>query len=687
MYDLRAEGKTWSEISKVIGNKSGGACERKYSRMNWTLFLSDKEISSVDPLNRQGLWSQQEMVRLYTYLDAEKSYAYIAERLGRSIGSVERKSQQTNWEAWHAATFHATDDGEEEAENDEQMIENLVDAMVSLSRHDYSRIKDMIKADFFERINFDEKDLPSETSFTDIKNFAIENLDELGLGNEEGVHLGEGTYIIVGDSHGKHTSRKMFELIKNVNDYFDADRVIHIGHMLDDDNLISFKWGDFDNLTVLTKSEELKFVHAKRHSHNFNYDIVRSEIKLGNELLVCNQDMISDYVKTPIRNLDNEIFYGKMIVNCHRMEVSSKARAEEDSHFILSPGALCNKHIIRTIRQIDFQDGKTTKVAYSGSFSKYRRYEHMNLYWNQGMLIVHVNADGEHTVVPCLIREMKGDYYTSYFDKIISSKGVHEPTKKIFVHADMHAPSHDTKVLDIQEQVCKDYEPDVLVNIGDALDVAALSHHDIDRGIVIFGDFLEETARTHYIMKRMRNWAPERHVIVGNHERFIQDFVKKFPQLNKILAFEFVCDLEELGYKITPLKKILKIGDAKFIHGDMIIFNQTGAKLEKVSKTFGHNTFIGHVHYPSIRFGAYSVGFAGLMDQGYNEPDASCWIHGLGFCNQYKGLSWPTTLAIFNHKLVLNDKTYEPIDPDSWDLKNFKARIVYDTDENQKPNN
>ena len=674
MHDMREEGKSFSDISQAIGNKSAGACERKYSRRQ-----KAKCNDPNDPISRKKVWSQQEMLQLHTYLDSEKSYTYISEKLGRTSTSVERKAQQTDWTAWYAATFNGSDDKIEENQDEDQIIEQLVDAMVSLSRHNYCRIKDTRKDDFLSRINFEEKDLP--VSFSKIKNLATQELDECGLGNEDKLELGEGTYIVVGDSHGKHTKKKMFGLIKNLHDFLDADRVIHIGHMLDDDNQVSFKWGDFDNLTVLAKGEELKFIHKKRHAHNFNYDVVRSYIQVGNDLTIANQDLISDYVKTSIRNLDNEIFEGKMIVNCHRLETSSKACSDFSSHYMCSPGALCEKHIIRTIKQIDFQDGMTQKVAYHDGFVKYRRQKHNNKYWNQGVLIIHVDVDGNHTVIPCLIREIDGEYYTSYFNKIISSKGIHDPDKKIFVHADMHAPSHDSNVLDIQEQVCKDYKPDVLVNIGDSFDAAAISHHDIDRGHVIFGDFLEEAAKTHHIMKRMSNWAPKSHAIIGNHERFINDFIKKFPQLKTILDFEFICDLENLGYEITNLKNVLKIGDAKFIHGDMIFYNQTGNKLEKASRTLGHNTFIGHIHYPSIRFGCYSIGFSGLVDQGYNEPEASCWIHGLGFCNQYKGQSWPTTLAIFNHKLVLNGKTYEPEDPNSWDLDGFKARIVYETEE------
>ena len=671
---------TWTEIASELGiGKSSDACRKKYNRSNWDKVLSKKKNSKVDPIKRVGVWSQDEMLRLYTYLDAEKSYQYIAEKLGRSIPSVESKSQSTDWAAWHAANFNNNKEVEGESNYRENLIQQLVDSMVALSRHDYRRIKDMKKNYFLERINLNEKDLP--ISFGDIKYLAEKELDECGLGNIESLKLNKGTYIVLGDSHGKHTKRKMFSLIKNINKFLKASKIIHIGHLLDDDNDISFKWGDFDNLIVLSKGEELKIVHRKRNSHNFHYDVVRSEVILGDDLSIVNQDLISDYVKTPIRNLDNELFDGKMIVNCHRLEASSKASGDGFSHYIVSPGAICEKHIVRTIRQINFEDSKTVKVAYHEGFAKYRRQEQTSKYWDQGLLVVDVDKMGRHTITPCSIKEIGNEYYTSYFDKIISSKGIHEPDRKIFIHADMHSPKHDPGVLDLQEQVCKDYNPDVLVNIGDSFDSSTLSHHEMNKGHVIYGDFLQESAKTHHVMKRMASWAPEKHAIVGNHERFVQDFVKKFPQLSSILDFEFVCDLENLGYKVTQLKDVLKIGNAKFIHGDMVFFNQTGSKLEKASRTLGHNTFIGHIHYPSMRFGCCSVGFSGLMDQGYNEPEASAWIHGLGMCNQFKGESWPTTIAIFNHSISLNKKVYYPKNKDSWKLNKFKARIEYSIEE------
>ncbi|MFH1610400.1 MAG: hypothetical protein ABIA91_00750, partial [Patescibacteria group bacterium] len=93
---------------------------------------------------------------------------------------------------------------------------------------------------------------------------------------------------------------------------------------------------------------------------------------------------MSDYVKTPLSNLDAEIFDARMIVNSHRMEFITRCSHNGQS-YSASPGCLCEEHISRTIRQIDFEDGRVVKKAFHEGFIKYRRMRHMNGYWEQGL--------------------------------------------------------------------------------------------------------------------------------------------------------------------------------------------------------------------------------------------------------------------------------------------------------------
>lgn len=671
LYKLKKEGKSFKEISAIL-NKSQQSAERKYARTDWDDFTEDPEAY----LNGSGCrkWTQAEMHQLFAYLNAKQSYSFISDKLNRSPISVERKAQTTDWGAWETAV--GCKENIEEIKNDD-LEKQLVDALMSLSRNDPSRLASMTNEEFSRKINFESDKFP--TKFSEIKKKAELQFEKIGLANPETLQLGAGRYVIVGDSHGKFTKTKTLDLLRNVNAHLKPNKIIHVGHILDDDNDISYEWGGYKNLLILAKSEELSLVQQQRKKYDFAYDIVRGCVTLGTDLVVINQDLISDYAKTPIASMDQEIIDEKVIVNCHRLEFVSKC-SDGNSSYYASPGCLCERHIIRTIRQIDFEDNKTVKVAFHDGFTKYRRMGQLNKLWKQGLIVVDVDADGNHTITPCIIRKIQGEYVTSYFDKIITSSGVKEPNKKIFVHGDMHSPNHDNNVLDIQNSICSDYKPDVFVNIGDAHDFKSLNHHDMEKHRVVFSDLLDESARVHHILKKMSAWAPETHMIIGNHERFAEDFIAQYPQFESYLDFKFLCSLGDMGYTLTNLKSVLRLDSTKFIHGDMKMFGQSGNKLEKASRTFGDNVFIGHIHSPGIRFGCYSIGCACKLDQGYNEPNASTWMHGFGLCNQYKGFSFPTTVAIVSNKCLINGKVYEPVNAKAWHVKKYTASIKYDTE-------
>jgi hypothetical protein len=662
------------ELSEKL-NRSEQSILRKLSRVDWDEFINDPDAYFESKVSKK--WTQAEMGLLYAYMGEGKSYRFISEKIGRSMISVERKAQTTDWKAWKAAVGDS-DELSPDSTDKELLIAQLVDALVVLSRRESDRLENIKEKEFRRKVNFEIDPLP--VCFSEIKKQAGLVLESLGLKNPEEVTMWEGTYVIVGDSHGKFTKNEMFELLHVVNKTLSPKRIIHVGHLIDDDNDISYNWGNFNNLTIIAKSEELHIIQEQRNKFNFSYDIVRGGVTLGKDLIVMNQELIQDYVKTPISSLDGEIFDKKAIVNCHRIEFFSKCSESNDVSYVASPGALCQKHIVRTIKQIDFDDNKTIKQANWTGFSKYRRMQHLYKYWKQGMMVVHVDKNGDHTIVPCFIKPLKKGFATSYFDKIISNKGVHKPSKKIFITADAHCPNHSCEVLDIQDQIVKDYMPDIYVNMGDSADNRTLNHHIMDRGGVIFGDVVEDAASTHKVLKKQSTWAKKCYIHHGNHERFAMDFVEKFPQLKELLNFEFLCGVNQLGYTITGLKQALKIDSTTFIHGDLKLFGQTGSKLEKVSKTFGDCVFMGDSHYPAIRHDALIVGLSGELDQKYNEPSASTWIHGFGMCNHYLGQSFPTTIAIVDNQCRINNKTYNPKNPEKWELTKFNAKMSFDVD-------
>jgi hypothetical protein len=561
----------------------------------------------------------------------------------------------------------------------EQILSTLSNYLIQTSLGDVDRVKLTTWANFENRLSGSALELASNIPFNDIKKDALEKLHKRTLEHPDRENLVEGTYVVFGDSHGKHTRKGMFKLLRNLAEAVGSKKNIHIGHILDDDNEISSNWKDFPNLLVVTKKEEIRTIEKVFDGlENAPFDIVSDAVGLG-DLEVMNQDLKTDYVNTFLSSIDIDAsFHTSAIVNRHLHELHSRT-VHDGASFVASPGCLCEKHVVRVIRQRDILSGGQIKEIYADSHHIYRRRAERAKHWEQGVIIVNVASDGSYTMAPCRIKNISGKYVTSYFDKIITENGVVEPDEKIFVNADLHVSLQDNKVLDIQDQIVRDYKPDTFVSLGDTHNGSAVNHHELDRGHPISECLLEESSTTNYLLKKMVEWADRRIMLQGNHERFMRDFIEKNPMLRNIVNFKMMVGLTSDMYETYDIFDVCKIGPTTFTHGDLRLYGQRGMKLEKFARTFSRDTLIGHIHYPSIRYGCYSIGLTGKLDQGYNEPNASQWTHGLGMVNHYKGETFITSLAIVNYKINLNGKTYESSNDDFWKRPAFEvAPLTYE---------
>lgn len=578
---------------------------------------------------------------------------------------------------------------ENEELEDNVEFEDLVYGLIELGRYDIDRIKS-IKANEFASKTNSSKYLTYHI-YEEILEAAIQKMHDMGYCHPETIEFGKGTYLIVSDSHGKHTRTDMFKLLKNVYDELGVDEIFHIGHMLDDDNDVSYRWKYFDNVNILAGIEELTSIQRNINREQelfeegevkepYNFTIARKQFVLGN-LILQNQNLITDYTKTFIKNLDQQIFNESLVTNSHRHELFSR-NTYNGVQFIASPGCICEKHIVKTIKQIDYTSGYQVKMAMPKGFKKYRRMEDMYNFWEQGMFIVQVDEEGDFSIIPCRIKQINGKYVTSYFDKIITEDEVTEPDVKIFMNSDVHCDLHDIAVLDIQDQIVKDFKPDVYFNLGDIQNNKSLNHHEMSRGYHIDKAILDETSTLHYVLKKTSTWANEKYLIYGNHERFSKDFWRKYPQLQGLIESLLESATKEYGFQMVDHLNVSQLGDATFVHGDMRLFNQTGTSLEKFARTYGNNVVMGHVHYPAIRFGCYSLGLTGLLDQEYNEVNGSNWVHGFGTCNIYKDVSFISNYSIINNKTHINNNKYTVGDSVlNWVTPTYKFSISFDFDE------
>lgn len=638
-------------------------------------------------------WSGKEMATLYTMHQAKKTWEEIGLVLNRTPRSCEQQWDNTKWTEWMV---------ENAAEHSKELLEREIARYTcQLARHCPNRLKEITR-----------ESLLAKTAAHGVKDFNYENvmaiahqmLDELGANMPQGKQFGPGTYIVVGDSHGTHTKRDVFVLLGVLQKMLNGT-IIHIGGILDDNNDASICWSELKDVVVVAKREELRLLCSKpedepegptgvggvvevvgkvsesaTYGNHFEHEIVRDHVFLG-DLRVGNQETIGDYVNTPLSALNRNMFDQSAIVNLHRQELFTRTTHNEYTQ-IFSPGCLCEQHIRKTIRQIDFVHDKTQKVAYHSGFSKYGKQEVAARAWEQGLCVVHVHQDGSFDVIQSRIYPTPVGYACSYGDKIITKNGAITPDKKIFFNADTHCDRHDPAVLSLQEQFCEDYKPDICVDGGDFLNNKAFNHHIMKQSmsmVVANHDAMNELAHAKWVLRRRSAWAKRNILLYGNHERFGQDMVDRMPQISKFMDLEFLLNLSAMGIELVELKQMAAVGPLKFMHGDMKMIGAVGGrKIDKAFNTFGRNTIMGHSHSPAIRFGCYVVGHSGLPDQEYNETKASGWMQGFGFANVVDDVAFITLVHIRRHSFHINGKTYHPKNVESWDLPKFKAHVNFE---------
>ena len=83
-----------------------------------------------------------------------------------------------------------------------------------------------------------------------------------------------------------------------------------------------------------------------------------------------------------------------------------------------------------------------------------------------------------------------------------------------------------------------------------------------------------------------------------------------------------------------------------------------GPKIDKLFRTYGKNTVMGHCHYASCRFDCYTVSMSGKLDLDYNETNASKWTQGCAICNSFEDVAFISNIIFTVNTVQICNKTY-----------------------------
>jgi len=256
-------------------------------------------------------------------------------------------------------------------------------------------------------------------------------------------------------------------------------------------------------------------------------------------------------------------------------------------------------------------------------------------------------------------------------------------------------PIHDERALDIVRQVCKDFQPDVIVNLGDTIDLAALSRFAPDSDH--FRHSLNPAFnRVHRMYADLRAESPhsEIHEVDSNHNTRLGKFIlNKVPELYGIrqagsddasypaLTYPFFANLDAVGVNWHS-----GYGAANYVYGDNyqappIVFKHgntvvsNGSTANKESKENPETHIVrghGHrmeTHYRTTRAGLYLAsimvgctcridGFvpsygSAVDDYGIPVPKQENWQQGLLIITDYQDGQYQ-----FDHVAINNGIAY-----------------------------
>lgn len=538
-----------------------------------------------------------------------------------------------------------------------QQYKQLLKILLKLSRYDLYRLSNISRQQFGRKTNtINSIFKQGKCKYSDLKKDAINQLVRYGIANPVDLNLGDGKYLIVSDSHGKHTNRGMFRLIHMLNRYFKFKNIVHVGHAVDDDNDVSYLWKQFGNLIVVARDQQRQQLEEKKQQ--YGYKVINGSVYI-NGLRIANQQVVKDYSKTSINLIDSYLYQSDCIFGGHKHQLVNKGVYGRSLSYYC-PGCVCEPHITTTVKQIDFKCGGQIKQTYPSSYSNYRNRRHLLNYWQQGVVIVQAK-NGRYSAHPIRIKNINGEHVTSFFDVVFTESEITTPDNKIFFHSDLHVPNVDYFVLQNQKRFVSNYKPDCYINMGDMLNCKSLNHHDIDKGNYISSQLFDQFVEYCKVVKLINDWFQfgQKHIIFGNHQRFMNDYTAKYPQFQKLFQQMYNSPIDQFDYIKHSLKSCFQIAGAKFLHGDLKIYGQNGSYLDKISKTFGSDTIVGHLHVNQIKRGCYIVGLSGCYDQQYNDLCGSRWQQGFGFVNQYKGCNFIQLVSVSaNNGFILNGQQY-----------------------------
>lgn len=164
---------------------------------------------------------------------------------------------------------------------------------------------------------------------------------------------------------------------------------------------------------------------------------------------------------------------------------------------------------------------------------------------------------------------------------------------KIMVLGDLHAPYADRKALYWASLIRHQYQPDIIIQVGDIVDMKAWSRFPKspeDENPAL------EWKKTAKEMKYIHQLFPEMKILLGNHSvRVARKALEAGIPKELIRSLEEVFDFEGWSWHLTD--KPLIVDNIAFVHGD-----ESPGNISVKTRQYGMSVVQGHSHKASLSY-------------------------------------------------------------------------------------
>jgi predicted phosphodiesterase len=237
--------------------------------------------------------------------------------------------------------------------------------------------------------------------------------------------------------------------------------------------------------------------------------------------------------------------------------------------------------------------------------------------------------------------------------------------KKILFIPDTHAPFQDERAVRVVEHVVNDWQPEIIVVLGDWLDNLAVSGHEPTK--VLERNLKREVRAAATRLEGLTRGVEQRHFVMGNHETRLERFIaKKAPELAGMLEVEDMLELHKWT-SVTQYNETLRLGKLNITHD----VGKAGQNAHRsAAQSYMGSTIIGHTH----RMGYDVIGrqagppvvaamFGWLGDyravEYLHRAEAKRWPLGFGVGRmEASGVVHVTPVPIVNYKACVEGVLY-----------------------------